>query len=348
MAKINWTTEKEEKLRNLYLVENLSITVISKLLEYSKPTISKKLKELGITVINRQNQTNYDIIEDIIPLYNKGISLTKIAKLFNTSRDTLSKRLKNHNIEIVNIQNLTKFNENIFDEIDTEEKAYWLGFIYADGYISSNGNHFELSLQLSDINHLVKFNEFMQHNKNNIKFDSYRCRWSIANKHLWNTLNNYGCTPKKSLTLEFPNINIFKNELLLIDFIRGYFDGDGCISYKSTLRKRTYQDAEKLYAYCSIIGTKNFLNKIKDILQIDCKMYLNNKDSEFTYKLDFFKESSLLLLNKLFINATIYLDRKFELMKFFEKGCRSFKELKELLEGKIEETPEMENIEIND
>ena len=68
------------------------------------------------------------------------------------------------------IQNKTKFNENIFDCIDTEEKAYWLGFIFADGSIRSNGSFiFELSLKGSDINHLHKFNTFMGHIKDNVK-----------------------------------------------------------------------------------------------------------------------------------------------------------------------------------
>ena len=69
--------------------------------------------------------------------------------------------LQENGIEVINYQNLTKFNENVFDSIDTEEKAYWLGFIFADGYISLKGNSFELSLKGSDSEHLDKFNKFM-------------------------------------------------------------------------------------------------------------------------------------------------------------------------------------------
>lgn len=67
-----------------------------------------------------------------------------------------------------------------------------------------------------------------------------RCRWGIVNKHLWNVLNNYGCTPKKSNTLLFPNIEIFKDRALIIPFIRGYFDGDGCLTNRKTKPKASF------------------------------------------------------------------------------------------------------------
>lgn len=65
------------------------------------------------------------------------ISLTKMAEREKTTRQTLSKYFKKLGIDVINKQNRCKFNEHIFDEIDTEEKAYWLSFIFADGYIGS-------------------------------------------------------------------------------------------------------------------------------------------------------------------------------------------------------------------
>ena len=127
--------------------------------------------------------------------YEGGISLTKLSKELGITRWNLTKKLKELGVKIVNNQNKLKFDDTIFNSIDTEEKAYWLGFIYADGYISDNDkciykNVFELSLNISDINHLYKFNKFTKHEKDNVKFDSYRCRWCIMNKNLWNVLNN--------------------------------------------------------------------------------------------------------------------------------------------------------------
>ena len=61
----------------------------------------------------------------------------------------------------------------MFDTIDSEEKAYWLGFIYADGWISDANNCFTLTLQQRDVEHLLKFNEFIA-NKNSICYRKYK------------------------------------------------------------------------------------------------------------------------------------------------------------------------------
>jgi intein/homing endonuclease len=105
----------------------------------------------------------------------------------------------------------------------------------------------------------------MQHINNNVKIGNVvsngktfkRCRWSIVNKHLWLTLNNLGCVPNKSKILEFPFI--FKNSNLTRHFIRGYFDGDGCISYAII--------NNKVQPRVSLLGTKSFLTTIKYILE---------------------------------------------------------------------------------
>ena len=48
-----------------------------------------------------------------------------------------------------------------FENIDTEEKAYWLGFLYADGYVNANEDKIELCLAEKDFHHLEKFKNFI-------------------------------------------------------------------------------------------------------------------------------------------------------------------------------------------
>ena len=340
MRKIIFTQTEITDILNLYVEQHIPTTKISKKYSCSVPTILRVLKENNVQIKDSRLITNESKTK-IIDLYSKGISLTKMQEILKIDRNTISKILKENNIEVINHQNETKFNEHIFDVIDSEEKAYWLGFIFADGNISSNKNDsnkksykFELSLKASDSEHLVKFNTFMQHNKNNVKLGEvknnnktyYRCRWGVSNKHLWETLNNYGCTPNKSLTLSFPNENIFINKSLIFDFIRGYIDGDGCISYHATSKSKEFYSPN-----LSILGTEKFLNKIAALLNSN-KIAVKDPRSS-VYVLSFSVNETHELLDLLYTNSTIYLTRKFKRAMFFRDDCRSAKELAELLEG---------------
>lgn len=298
---------------------------------------------------------NLDFEQLAFEFQTTNISLTKMAKREGTTRQTLAKHFKDLGIEIVNKQNKVKFNECIFDKIDTEEKAYWLGFIFADGSIGSTPLQenkksvytFELSLKGDDFEHLNKFNAFVGYKGNNVKISDSkcnekifkRCRWQIANKHLWNTLNNLGCTPCKSLTLEFPNESIFESRDLIKHFIRGYFDGDGC--FTRHIHNTIVTPA------ISILGTPEFLSKIKEIIPCHSNYRHDKRHTKQTIILEFSKEESIKFINYLYEDANIYLDRKYKLYEFFKNGSRSVKEFTELQLGNIGETPEMDNTEIN-
>lgn len=260
----------------------------------------------------------------------EGISLTKLAKEYNIDRRTLSKRFKEIGIDVINNHNIVKFDESVFDNIDSEEKAYWLGFIFADGYISNKNakykNVFEMSLKLSDIDHLIKFNSFMKHNSNHIKCDNHRCRWCIMNKHLWETLNNYGCVPNKSLILKFPELTIFKNTAFTKHFIRGYFDGDGCISF--------HKYKHVVSPYVSVLGTYEFLEKIIDVSNIPAVFKHDKRHNSKTFLLEYTKENGIKMINWLYSDSTIYLNRKYQRYNFFKNGSRSLQEWYEWLSTK--------------
>lgn len=278
-----------------------------------------------------------------------SISLTKLAEREYTTRQTLAKKFKELGIEIINKQNKTKFNEHIFDSIDTEEKAYWLGFIFADGSIREQieGKKvpytFELSLKGDDIEHLKKFNSFMEYQGDNVKLgkskcknkEFSRCRWIITNKHLWTILNNLGCTPNKSLTLQFPNESIFSSKDLIPHFIRGYFDGDGCFT------RHVYTHI--VSPTISILGTPEFLDKIDEYSNIESIRRHDKRHSEKTYILEFNKENGIKFINYIYSNCNIYLDRKYKLYNFFKNGSRSVEEFTELQSGNIGEKLKLES-----
>lgn len=267
-----------------------------------------------------------------------GISLTEMGKREKVDRRTLAKHFKELGIEIVNKQNCSKFNEHIFDQIDSEEKAYWLGFIFADGYISSsplregvkNVYQFEISLGIKDIEHLNKFKKFIEFKKDIIT-DKSRCRFIVANKHLWTTLNELGCTPNKSLSLKFPNIpqNLVKH------FIRGYFDGDGCIS------RHVHNTC--VTPHIELLGTKQMLEHVLLYSGISAKYKHDIRHSEETWSLEWTKDLGIEFINYLYNNCSIYLNRKYELYQFFKNGSRSVEEFTELLSGKNGECLELES-----
>jgi hypothetical protein len=223
--------------------------------------------------------------------------------------------------------------ETVFDKIDTEEKAYWLGFIFADGNISDAYKlkektkksiyRIEVSLKSDDINHLEKLKEFLKWqgtvkiNKTNFSRCD-RCRLYFNNKHIWETLNSYGCTPRKSLTLKFPNLTIFNDKNLIKDFIRGYIDGDGSISYL------TYKKINKKAMYLRILGTEDMLINIQKNLPLERSNKIWRRDGENVYDLAFNHWRGYYVCNHLYKNATIYLDRKFNRYKEY---CRLYEEL---------------------
>lgn len=114
-------------------------------------------------------------------------------------------------------------NESYFEKINSFNKAYWLGFLFADGY--NRYSEITINLHSKDIQHLEKFknalsseHKIRQHPSRNIA--TFKFRSLKMGKDLY----NLGCIKNKSLIMDKPS-NI--KEKFLPAFIRGYFDGDG-------------------------------------------------------------------------------------------------------------------------
>ena len=122
-----------------------------------------------------------------------------------------------------------KFNHNFFKCIDSEEKAYVLGFFFADGYNSDTQIEFTQLEQDEDI--LVQINKALE---SEVPIYSYinkvngntKKALRFSSKEMCNDMNHLGGIRGKSLILEFPK---YLSKELIPHFIRGYFDGDGCV-----------------------------------------------------------------------------------------------------------------------
>lgn len=189
-----------------------------------------------------------------------------------------------------------QINENFFKTIDTEEKAYILGFLYADGcnYVSKSGQKEIIAVQLEqdkDILEQIKtatestyplYTEIQKEN-NKIKYI-----FRVTSSELSDDLYKLGVVYKKSLVLTFPDLSIFKSETLVRHFIRGVFDGDGCIwmgkpKYKECLNKKS----GKIYTTLSFNTKFTFTGNIKFIEPL--QDYLVDKIGLSKTKLNFSK-----------------------------------------------------------
>ena len=188
-----------------------------------------------------------------------------------------------------------------FEKIDTEEKAYWLGFLYADGSVGSKEDKIELGLAEKDLKHIEKFKTFMNiNNKISYREKTKSYRMSFRSAQCKQDLINKGCVPKKSLILNFPNENQVP-KYLIRHFIRGYFDGDGW-----------FTNTEKCFQV-GIIGTENFINGFLDSIEnIDKKNKIfdvHREDGAKRYVFGAYNDV-LNFLNWIYKDSNIYLDRK--------------------------------------
>lgn len=243
------------------------------------------------------------------------IGIRELSKKYNLDRGKLTGWLMAKGFDIKNRRAIKSYNVNYFDKIDTEEKAYWLGFLFADGAITQNKKSYniELSLKLEDKNHVRKFADSV--NKEYINSNStYRSRCILCSKHMFDVLNSYGCTTKKSLTLKFPDKTIFTDESLIRHFIRGYVEGDGCLSW-----------GNKMHTRCtiSILGTKDFLDGIQRNFNSDKNYSNNSKDQNITKVLAYNGKIGFSFASYIYKDCNIYLDRKYNR---YLQYCRLYQE----------------------
>ena len=199
---------------------------------------------------------------------NENYTLKQLGKEFNCSYSTIRNLLNKHKIKSRGNKQGYPRDEFYFNKIDTEEKAYWLGFLYADGCVHSN--NYEISVNITDREHIEKFKTAIKAFNHNIteiqdkRFQNAKTlyQFSIKDKQLHQDLIKWGCIPQKSLLInKIPNIP----RDYVSHFLRGYFDGDGSLHYlRGTNNYRI-----------SFVGTKDFLNDVQKELQTNVSLQSN-------------------------------------------------------------------------
>lgn len=271
-------------------------------------TVSSYLRRNGI---RHRGLLNSESVDKIIEMYCNGDSLKEIGHALHFSPETIKKILEENNISIRNISQSSSvydINENYFDAIDDQNKAYILGLLYADGNRSGSSNTITINLQerdrdiLDKIKHCIGFSGPLHYIDYHGEWNRQN-QWKLAfsNKHMAEQLYQYGVVPNKEFKVEFPT---FLDEELLPHFIRGYLDGDGCIvkSEKRVSMTGTIMLLSGIKEYVeSILGIHFSIQhyKKKNPITCDIRVAGRNQCKKF--------------LDYIYDNATIYLNRKYEL-----------------------------------
>ena len=306
----------------------LSFTKVANMFSVDRHTLSKlSIEELdyyNITSENDPDNLYYFSPEELelVNYYinNSEVNFKKLKEKYPNSCPESSSTLKRW-CEILGKEYQSRcftkhknLNKRYFENISTEEQAYWLGFILADGYINEEHNVLTFSLGEKDKEHLKKFLKAINASEEEIETmilnsfggaytrDNPTVRLTICGKDLVADLKKYGIKQAKS-EKEVPYI--FKEELLEKAYVRGIFDGDGYI--RST------------QLGFGFVGSYDVMSYIKDF----CLRYFGKtfeKVNICSYGTIFRfatngKNSTKIFLDYLYSDASIYLDRKYDLYK---------------------------------
>lgn len=267
--------------------------------------------ELKTTNEQIMNKVENDKI-DIIKQYVSGTSSEIIAKQYEVNGSTICRLLKRNNIQIrPNNENKVhiKKNRDYFSEINTNDKAYFLGLLYADGSVREGGYSFKIVVHKKDIDVVEKLRDkiFLEKLNDRIKGgieegDKY-IRLSVSDVKMVSDLVRHGCTPNKTFTIRFPNV-ISKE--FYPDFIRGVMDGDGCI-YIAKNNKTIKVDFTSNY---------EFVKDLKTIIEscgFRCGKPIQRKKNKLTGAIQITgRENVIKFLDWLYAGDGPHMNRKYE------------------------------------
>ena len=252
------------------------------------------------------------------------MSSLELAKEYNCQKSTICRLLNRNGIDRRKgqFESPYTYDEHWLDNINTPEKAYFLGFFYADGCNDMKQNRAVVEVKKDDSYLLEKFSRFFKSDRpltdNNQKREDIifpQKVFTLRGKYICNRLLELGAVPQKTNILEWNIENIIKPELIS-HFIRGFFDGDGCVSL-------IYNKCGSYRAVVSFVGGSfNFMNSLKEFLERELKLNVYiRKEGKHKYEIRFSEKDSVLKFKEyIYQNCSVCLDRKLQKFMEFEKN----------------------------
>lgn len=242
--------------------------------------------------------------EEFLELRSLGLTFVEIGDMYGLTERQVNYRTKKWGLDFSKKKDL---DHNFFSS-NTKAAYYWAGFIAADGWIEEDRNRIGIALKSEDLAHLEKFKVAVKSSHNICPFmdnTAYRIRFN-SEKMCKDLLSIFNITSAKTFTYKMP---FFEDDYLMIEFLRGYIDGDGHFSKRGTDRIALH--------LCS--AQKSFLFEVLDICSLllnrvinqEPKLQLNKKGQ--VYNIVFTQKDSKDLINILYKNSTnaTRLDRKY-------------------------------------
>lgn len=249
----------------------------------------------------------------ICDLYLSGMSTVKIGDMFHCDHKPIARILEEFDIDRTGV-GLRKYqlNEHYFDEIDTPNKAYILGFFYADGSNCEKKQTISMSLQESDMEILEMIRneigserplEFLDYSNKHDGGYNYKNQYRLLmfSRHMSQVLHDKGMPQNKSLILQWPT---FLRDDLISHFLRGYIDGDGHL--------------RKIGHFVSLVSTEGFCSLAKEHIEnklgIKCNIIDAPCHNGVTRQLIISKkENTKPFLDYIYQDSELYLQRKYQI-----------------------------------
>lgn len=249
--------------------------------------------------------------ENICVDYKNGMSRRNIMEKYSVGDLTVVRVLQRNNIPVY-FRIIHKRDFTFFRTIDTEKKAYWLGALYADGNISCSERYgvAHASFSSTDLDWIEMFKSDISYSgpiltEHHNKYDKDIYKINFGNKEMARDLVKQGCVPAKSLIMDFPVLP----EELVHHFVRGYFDGDGCV-YLSQPTWHYKDSNESLIKSTVLSGSRVFLERL--VFELPClnKKILGRSGHENNFIVNWNTSDTCILYDYMYDGATRYLPRK--------------------------------------
>lgn len=300
---MRYSEELKNKALEYYSV-GYSAKKISEILGPNEATIRVWLKANKIEIRDGGSYNvkhSEDVVKEIWQLYEEGYNTIEISDMLNLKRGVASSLLRKNGYKLNHRGPKSKIKiEDYFDKINSCDRAYFLGWIMADGNVSISDGQYSIKIHIAyrDRELIYKFLEHIQ-SSNKVKIkegENPSCYVSLTSRHMCESLMKYGIVPQKTGKEIFP---LQVPEKYKRDFIRGVFDGDGIT------------DISK--GRSGFVGSNSLVNSILKELNEELTVY-QTKSRNVYYFLGG-KRFSRKLFKYMYDDTELYLERKHERMK---------------------------------